>query len=74
MITQRLSPNQILTSIPLETAREATWQAFAKKSLANPIIDVQRNVVAGSTGMTIGSYGQTVTDQVRAALLVMSSL
>lgn len=50
MATSRPTPQQILTDLPLEAAREATWQGFVEASVKTPIIDREKNIVFGTTG------------------------
>lgn len=60
MSHQRLAPNQISTTLPLEAAREATWRAFAQSGLSDVLIDRDKNIVAGSSGATWKSNGETL--------------
>lgn len=61
MPTSRPTPQQILTGLPLEAAREATWQSFVEASVKTPIIDREKNVVFGTTGDGFLAATRTVT-------------
>lgn len=50
MSTSRPTPQQVLTDLALEAAREATWQGFREAGVKEPLIDRDKNVVAGTTG------------------------
>lgn len=50
MATSRPTPQQILTDLALDAAREATWQGFREAGVKEPLIDREKNVVAGTTG------------------------
>lgn len=50
MPTSRPTPQQILTDLPLEAAREATWQGFKEAGVKEPIIDRDQNLVVGTSG------------------------
>lgn len=61
MISTRIAPNQILTHLSLEAAREATWRCFAEAGLQHVVIDVQQNTVTGWTAASFfGGEGQNV--------------
>lgn len=62
---QRLAPDQISTSLPLEAAREATWRVLAQMGLSDVLIDRDKNLVTGSSGATWKSNGETVTAHFR---------
>ncbi len=61
MTLQRLSPTQILTDVPLEAAREAVWYGLRDAGVSNVVIDRDKNVVVGSTGASLSTYGQNIT-------------
>lgn len=50
MAHSRPTPQQILTDLPLEAAREATWQGFFEASVQSPMIDATENLVVGTVG------------------------
>ncbi len=50
MATSRPTPQQVLTDLPLDAAREATWQGFKDAGVKSPVIDGEQSVVVGTTG------------------------
>ena len=50
MATSRPTPQQVSTDLPLEAAREAVWQGFIEAGVQMPVIDSEKNLVAGTTG------------------------
>ena len=61
MSTSRPTPQQITTDLPLEAAREATWQGFVEAGVIAPVIDREKNIVAGTTGDGFFAAKRTVT-------------
>lgn len=61
MAHSRPTPQQILTDLPLDAAREATWQAFLEANIKMPIIDREKNIVFGTTGDGFLAATRTVT-------------
>jgi hypothetical protein len=61
MDIQRLSPTEILASVPLEEAREMVWHGLRDAGIPNLLIDTNKNVVVGSTGANLSTYGQNIT-------------
>lgn len=50
MAHSRPTPQQILTDLALEAAREATWQGFFEAGVQSPMIDPAQNLVVGTIG------------------------
>lgn len=50
MALSRPTPPQISTDLSLDAAREATWKGFVEAGVNAPIIDREKNIVAGTTG------------------------
>ncbi len=46
----RISPTELRVFAPLKTVREATWHALRRSGVALPLIDVEKNCVAGEVG------------------------
>lgn len=50
MATSRPTPQQVLTDLSLDAAREATWQGFIEAGVKSPVIDGEQSIVVGTTG------------------------
>ena len=50
MATSRPTPQQVLTSLSLEAARESAWQALRESNVQTPVIDREQSIVTGTTG------------------------
>lgn len=61
MNIQRLSPVEILADGPIEQIRELIWYGLRDAGVRECIIDTNRNVVVGSTGANLTTYGQAIT-------------
>lgn len=61
MNTHRVSPVEILTDGPIEKVRELIWYGLLDAGVRECVIDVERNVVVGSTGANLSTYGQAIT-------------
>ena len=60
MATSRPTPAQLLCDLPLEAAREATWQGFIEAGVKGPLIDAAQNTVTGTTGDGVLSAARLV--------------
>jgi hypothetical protein len=58
MTIERLAPNQIGTDLSLHLARESCWRALINAGFIDVVIDVDKNVVAGSKGAGWRSNGE----------------
>jgi hypothetical protein len=58
MTIERLAPNQIATDLSLHLARECCWRALVNAGFIDVVIDVDKNVVAGSKGAGWRSNGE----------------
>ena len=63
MAHSRPTPQQILTDLPLEAAREATWQGFVEAQVQSPLIDADKNIVVGTVGDGVLRAARTVAAQ-----------
>jgi hypothetical protein len=61
MDIQRLSPTEILVTQQPEEVREMVWHGLRDAGIANLLIDPNKNIVVGSTGANLSTYGQNIT-------------
>ena len=77
MATSRPTPQQILTDLPLESAREATWQGFKDAGVKSPVIDGEQSLVVGTTGdgvlMAARSVRATFSAEMGGTLISLES-
>ena len=77
MATSRPTPQQVLTDLPLDAAREAVWQGFIEAGVKTPVIDREKNIVAGTTGDGFFAATRTVIatfeNQIEGTLITVSS-
>ena len=77
MATSRPTPQQVLTDLPLEAAREATWQGFKDAGVKSPVIDGEQSLVVGTTGdgvlMAARSVRATFSAEMGGTLISLES-
>ena len=50
MQPQRISPTELRVFAPIKIVREATWRALRRNGVVLPLIDIEKNMVAGEVG------------------------
>ena len=63
---ERLSPKQVLVFGPPEIVREAAWHALWNEGVPAPLIDVDKNLVAGTIGDAIRNTGAVLKAHIEA--------